>query len=159
MTSTPHRPQATASAAGNPASLTSTSLRSATKAPESSTSAPLTVPLYRLAHSRAGDKGNRSNLSLIAYDPAHYDLLVEQVTADAVARWFGYRQPTHVERYLLPTLCAMNFVLDDVLDGGVNGSLNLDAHGKGLSFWLLDMPVTPPPGFDATGDGHHRTGH
>ncbi|GGX34341.1 hypothetical protein GCM10007242_46490 [Pigmentiphaga litoralis] len=112
-----------------------------------------TVPLYRLAHSRAGDKGNRSNLSLIAYDPAHYDLLVEQVTADAVARWFGYRQPAHVERYLLPTLCAMNFVLDDVLDGGVNGSLNLDAHGKGLSFWLLDMPVTPPPGFDANGDG------
>ena len=133
-------------AATTPASLTSTTSNA-------ETSAAGTVPLYRLAHSRAGDKGNRSNLSLIAHDPAYYDHLVEQVTADAVARWFDYRQPTHVERYLLPTLCAMNFVLDEVLDGGVNGSLNLDAHGKGLSFWLLDMPVTPPPGFDANGDG------
>lgn len=128
-------------------------LSSATNDVASSISGKATVPLYRLAHSRAGDKGNRSNLSLIAYDPAHYDLLVEQVTADAVARWFGYRQPSHVERYLLPTLCAMNFVLDDVLDGGVNGSLNLDAHGKGLSFWLLDLPVILPSGFDARGDG------
>lgn len=145
----------TTSAATSSASLTAATLTAATltSTTNSAASTSLTVPLYRLAHSRAGDKGNRSNLSLIAHDPDYYDHLVEHITADAVARWFGYRQPAHVERYLLPTLCAMNFVLDEVLDGGVNGSLNLDAHGKGLSFWLLDMPVAPPPGFDANGDG------
>jgi hypothetical protein len=111
-----------------------------------------TVPLYRLAHGRAGDKGNRSNLSVIAYRPQDYELLVAQVTEEAVRLWFSWRHPTRVERHLLPNLHAMNFVLDDVLDGGVNGSLNLDTHGKALSFRLLDMPVTPPPDLPAASD-------
>ena len=110
------------------------------------------IPLYRLAHGRAGDKGNRSNLSVIAYRPQDYELLVAQVTEDAVRSWFGHRHPSRVERHLLPNLHAMNFVLDDVLDGGVNGSLNLDAHGKALSFWLLDMPITLPPDVPEAGD-------
>jgi hypothetical protein len=99
------------------------------------------IPLYDLAHARTGDKGNRINISLIAYRAEDFPLLVEQVTAEAVARHFAHRNPTSVQRYVLPALGAMNFVLDDVLDGGVNDSLNLDAHGKSLSFHLLAMTV------------------
>jgi len=104
----------------------------------------LTVPLYRLAHGRTGDKGNRSNISVIAWHPALWDVLVEQVTEAAVARQFALRRPRQVTRYLLPRLQAMNLVLDDVLDGGVNDALNLDSHGKALSYLLLDMPVRVP---------------
>ena len=104
----------------------------------------LTVPLWRAAHGRTGDKGNRSNISVIAWHPQLYPLLVDQITADVVARQFAHRQPTRVARYLLPRLHAMNFVLDDVLDGGVNDALNLDGHGKALSFLLLDLPLVLP---------------
>ncbi|MFF7056273.1 hypothetical protein ACFY89_06310 [Achromobacter spanius] len=102
---------------------------------------PQAVPLYRLAHSRSGDKGNISNLSLIAWDPECYEVLAAQVTEARVADWFAYRYPARVTRYLLPTLHAMNFVLEGVLDGGVNDALNLDTHGKSLSFRLLDLTV------------------
>jgi hypothetical protein len=101
-----------------------------------------TVPLHALAHARTGDKGNRSSISVIAYDPADWSLLVAQVTEARVAALFAARRPTRVQRYLLPRLHAMNFVLDDVLDGGVNGSLNLDTHGKALSSFLLTLPIT-----------------
>jgi hypothetical protein len=104
------------------------------------------VPLREIAHARTGDKGNRTNIGLFAYDARQYELLVEQVTVARVAAHFAYRQPTSVVRYLLPKLAAMNFVLDDVLDGGVNDSLNLDLHGKALSFHLLSMPVKVPAG-------------
>jgi hypothetical protein len=103
-----------------------------------------TVPLYRAAHGRTGDKGDRSNISVIAWHPLLWPLLVEQVTEAAVARQFAHRRPTRVRRHLLPTLHAMNFVLDGVLDGGVNDSLNLDSHGKALSFLLLDLPIQVP---------------
>ena len=102
------------------------------------------VPLYRLAHGRTGDKGDRSNISVIAYDPALYDTLVAQVTEARVAALFAHRRPRAVKRYLIPSLGAMNFVLDGVLDGGVNGSLNLDTHGKSLAFLLLELPVSVP---------------
>jgi hypothetical protein len=102
------------------------------------------VPLHTLAHGRTGDKGNRSNISVIAFDPAHWDLLVAQVTEARVAQLFAHRRPGAVRRYLLPKLQAMNFVLDDVLDGGVNGALNLDAHGKTLSSLLLTLRVEVP---------------
>ena len=104
----------------------------------------LTVPLHRAAHGRTGDKGNRSNISVIAWDARLWDLLVAQVTEDAVARQFAFRRPSCVRRHLLPNLHAMNFVLDDVLDGGVNDSLNLDSHGKALSYLLLDLPIEVP---------------
>ena len=104
----------------------------------------VTVPLYRAAHGRTGDKGNRSNISVIAWHPALYAAIAEQITEAAVARQFAHRRPARVARYLLPKLHAMNFVLDDVLDGGVNDSLNLDSHGKALSFLLLDLPLTLP---------------
>jgi hypothetical protein len=100
-----------------------------------------TKTLYELAHARTGDKGNKVNISLIAYRAQDYDLLVEHVTPERVAAHFAHRQPSLVTRYLLPNLGAMNFVLEDVLDGGVNDSLNLDMHGKGLSFHLLTLSV------------------
>jgi hypothetical protein len=104
----------------------------------------VTVALHRAAHGRTGDKGNRSNISVIAWHPALWDLLVAQVTEAAVAAQFAHRRPSRVVRHLLPNLHAMNFVLDDVLDGGVNDSLNLDSHGKALSYLLLDMAVEVP---------------
>jgi len=103
-----------------------------------------TVELRLAAHGRTGDKGNRSNISVIAWDPALYPLLVDQLTEEAVARRFASRRPTRVTRHLLPNLHAMNFVLDDVLDGGVNDALNLDSHGKALSFVVLAMPLEVP---------------
>lgn len=99
------------------------------------------VLLHKLAHARTGDKGNRSSISLVAHDPAHWPVLVAQVTEERVAQLFAYRRPTAVRRYLLPKLHAMNFVIDDVLDGGVNGSLNLDSHGKTLSGLLLSLTI------------------
>ena len=104
------------------------------------------VMLREIAHARTGDKGNRTNIGLFAYEPEHYALLVAQVTPERVAEHFAYRKPTQVLRYLLPTIEGMNLVLDDVLDGGVNDSLNLDMHGKGLSFHLLTMTVRVPAG-------------
>ena len=103
-----------------------------------------TVPLYRAAHGRTGDKGNRSNISVIAWHPALWPLLVEQVTEARVAAQFVHRRPTKVTRHLLPNLQAMNFVLDEVLDGGVNDALNLDSHGKALAFLLLDLEIAVP---------------
>ena len=102
------------------------------------------VPLWRAAHGRTGDKGNRSNISVIAWHPALYPLIVSQIDEGVVARCFAHRRPTHVTRHLLPRLHAMNVVLDDVLDGGVNGALNLDGHGKALSFLLLELPLRVP---------------
>jgi hypothetical protein len=99
------------------------------------------VPLYKLAHARTGDKGSRSNISVIAYQRKDYEALQKVLTADKVKAHFGFRNPSSVTRYELPKLMAFNFVMDDLLDGGVNLSLNLDSHGKGLSYWLLSMEV------------------
>ena len=102
------------------------------------------VPLYRLAHGRTGDKGNRSNISVIAWHPDFWGLICEQVSEDAVRALFADRRPSQVKRHLLPQLQAMNLVLDDVLDGGVNDALNLDSHGKTLCYRVLQMPIRIP---------------
>jgi hypothetical protein len=99
------------------------------------------VPLYQVTHARSGDKGNRLNIALICRHPAFYAAVAEQVTAERVREIFASRRPTRVVRYDLPKLFAFNFVLDDVLEGGVNASLGLDGHGKALSFLLLAAPV------------------
>ena len=103
-----------------------------------------TVRLYELAHARTGDKGNRSNISVIAYRMEDFALLRREVTEERVAAHFAYREPSRVTRYVLPRIGAMNFVLDEVLDGGVNDALNLDMHGKSLSFHLLTLAITVP---------------
>lgn len=102
------------------------------------------VPLHTIAHGRTGDKGNWSNISVIAYQPQFFPILVEQVTVERVTALFHARHPTTVRRYVLPKLGALNFVLEDVLDGGVNEALNLDSHGKTLAFFLLELVVTVP---------------
>jgi hypothetical protein len=112
--------------------------------PHSKTS---TIALHSVAHARSGDKGNRANIALFAYRERDYQLLVDQVTQERVSALFSERQPAGVKRYLLPNLQAMNFVIDEVLDGGVNSSLNLDLHGKALSSFLLTLQIEVPTGF------------
>jgi hypothetical protein len=102
------------------------------------------VPLHRLAHGRAGDKGDTLNVSVIAYRPELFPLLLEQVTEDRVAELFRHRAPAAVRRFVLPKLHAMNFVLEGVLDGGVNEALGLDTHGKTHAFLLLGVEVEVP---------------
>jgi hypothetical protein len=103
------------------------------------------VPLHAVAHARAGDKGNRSNVSVVPYLPDAFQHLVEQVTEERVLAVFAHKGATRVTRYVLPKLPAMNFVIDDALEGGVNGSLCLDGHGKALSFLVLgDISVRVP---------------
>jgi hypothetical protein len=105
------------------------------------------IPLHSLAHARSGDKGNDGNISLFAYRAEHYPLLREQVTPERVAELFAERKPTAVRRYELPMLHGFNFVLENVLEGGVNESLNLDMHGKSLSFLLLSLEIQLPEEF------------
>ena len=102
------------------------------------------VPLHCVAHGRAGDKGNRLNVSLMPYDKEAYAVLGEQLTEARVLAAYAHRGATRVRRYDLPLLPAYNFVIEDVLEGGVNGSLNLDGHGKSNSFLLLAIPVRVP---------------
>jgi hypothetical protein len=110
------------------------------------------IPIRLLAHGRAGDKGNRLNISVIAFDPQHFDHLKTHVTEDLCRRAFTFSPPSGITRYVLPKISAMNFVLEDVLDGGVNVNLRLDRHGKTLSYALLDMPIPAPPGWDDQDD-------
>ena len=102
------------------------------------------VPLHRLAHGRAGDKGDTLNVSVIAYRPEFFPLLLGQVTEGRVAEVFRDRAPAAVRRYVLHGLHALNFVLEGVLGGGVNEALGLDTHGKTLAFLLLGMEVDVP---------------
>jgi hypothetical protein len=97
--------------------------------------------LHELAHCRAGDKGDMSILSLIAYRAEDYPLLAERVTVDAVRRHLQGIVLGEIRRYELPGLWALQFVCDRSLSGGVTTSLALDAHGKSLSYALLEMSV------------------
>lgn len=98
------------------------------------------MKLHDLAHGRTGDKGDTSNISVIAYRAQDFDRLLSAVTTARVAAHLG--QPAEaVTRYVLPQLGAMNFVIRGALAGGVTRSLALDAHGKCLSSVLLDMPL------------------
>ena len=104
------------------------------------------MKLREIAHSRTGDKGNISNISVIAYDAKDYPLLLAQVTADRVQAHISGIVAGEVVRYELPNLAALNFVMDQALGGGVTRSLALDAHGKSLSSALLDLDIAPAQG-------------
>jgi hypothetical protein len=99
------------------------------------------MKLWEIAHSRTGDKGNISNISLIAYDIKDYPLLAEKVTAEAVKKHYKDIVKGKVVRYELPQLGAMNFVMYEALGGGVTRTLAQDMHGKSLSSYLLDMDI------------------
>jgi hypothetical protein len=99
------------------------------------------MKLRDLAHARAGDKGDISNISVIAFDAADFGWLVEQLTAARVAAHFAGLVTGRVERHELPQLGALNFVLHGALGGGVTRSLSLDAHGKSLSSSLLELEL------------------
>ena len=97
--------------------------------------------LYDLAHARAGDKGNTTILSLIAYRAEDFLLLRDRVTPDAVKRHFDGIIKGTVTRHELPNLGALQFVGENALGGGVTTSLAVDAHGKSLSSALLEMEI------------------
>jgi hypothetical protein len=101
------------------------------------------LQLRYLAHARSGDKGNTANVGLIALDQANYDLLVREVTVARVARHFK-GMVSAVERFELPNLGALNFLLHDALDGGGTLSLKTDAQGKVYSTALLRMEIPVP---------------
>lgn len=99
------------------------------------------MKLRELAHSRTGDKGDISNISLIAYEPEHFLLLEKHVTPERVKAHFAGVIHGEVVRYSLPALGALNFVMGRALGGGVTRSLALDAHGKCLSSALLALDI------------------
>ena len=99
------------------------------------------MKLYELAHSRTGDKGNISVISLIPYRAQDYALLKEKVTAQRVKEHFSSLVRGEVTRYKLPELPAFNFVLEGALYGGVTRSLRVDMHGKTLGYALLEMEI------------------
>ena len=102
------------------------------------------IQLVDLAHARSGDKGDTANVGLIAYRPEDYDLLVSEVTAERVARHFGDALTGGVDRFELPNLYALNFLLHGALDGGGTVSLMTDAQGKVFSTALLRMEIDVP---------------
>jgi hypothetical protein len=99
------------------------------------------MKVYELAHARAGDKGNTSNISVIAYDDAGWALLRHQLTPERVMEAFAHVAGGPVRRYELPLLRGLNFVIEQALGGGVTRSLAQDAHGKGRSFLMLDIDL------------------
>ena len=99
------------------------------------------MKLREIAHSRTGDKGNTSNISVIAFDPAKYPLLEKYVTSERVKEFFSEIVGGDVVRYTLPNVGALNFVMYKELGGGVTRTLAIDIHGKSLSSAILEMDI------------------
>ncbi len=101
----------------------------------------MSVLVYDLAHARAGDKGNASNISVVAYDEAGWEILCDKLTPERVLTAYRHLTPGPVRRYELPRLRALNFVIENVLGGGVTRSLAIDPHGKSLSALILTIEL------------------
>lgn len=99
------------------------------------------IPLATIAHARSGDKGDLVNIGVIAWKPEDYPLLVRALTAKSVKEFFGSRVLGEVERYELPNVHALNFVLRGALGGGGTVSLRLDAQGKTFGAAILRMEI------------------
>lgn len=99
------------------------------------------IKLYNIAHSRAGDKGNISTLSLIPYNESDYEMLCEKVTIEKVKQHFSGIIAGEIIRYEMPNISSLLFVCHEALAGGVTTSLRIDTHGKALSYKLLDMEI------------------
>jgi hypothetical protein len=102
------------------------------------------IPLSRIAHTRSGDKGDTCNVGVIAYDERDYPVLVREVTAERVKRYFGELVQGEVERFELPNLGALNFLLHRSLGGGGTVSLRTDAQGKTYGAALLGLEIDVP---------------
>jgi hypothetical protein len=98
-----------------------------------------------IAHARAGDKGNTSNVNVWVYDPDDYELLKRTLTPQRIKREFPQLVRGEVTRYELPHLHGLNLVLQEALEGGVNASLNLDSHGKSWSYLILGLTLDDEP--------------
>jgi len=108
------------------------------------------VLIRDVAYARAGDKGNTSNVVVVAYDEGNYDWLLQHLTVDAVTEVFGQVVQGAITRYEMPGIKAVNFVMQRALEGGVSRSLNLDAHGKSRANLMLGVRVdapAPPKGY------------
>ncbi len=101
----------------------------------------MTVPLGRIAHCRSGDKGDTANIGVIAWNERRYPVLLREVTAARVKELFGERVKGPVERFELPNLAALNFVLHQALDGGGTVSLRIDAQAKTFGAALLRLEI------------------
>lgn len=99
------------------------------------------MKLREIAHSRSGDKGNTANISIIVFRQGDYALLKRAVTVDVIRDRFAGLVTGEIERYEVPSIGALNFVLHGALGGGVTRSLALDAHGKCLSSAVLDIEI------------------
>jgi len=97
-----------------------------------------------IAHARAGDKGDTSNVNVWVYDSADFELLKATLTPERVKRELGALVRGDVRRYVIEHLHGLNFVMQHALEGGVNSSLNLDSHGKSWSYLILQMSLRPP---------------
>jgi hypothetical protein len=106
----------------------------------------MTVPLSRLAHTRSGDKGDTCNIGVIAWEERYYPILLREVTAERVKAHFGALVEGPVERYELPNLGALNFLLHRALGGGGTVSLRTDAQGKTFGAALLSLKIEVGPG-------------
>jgi hypothetical protein len=99
------------------------------------------IPLSRIAHGRSGDKGDTSNIGIIAYNERHYPILFREVTPERVKKHFGSMVKGEVNRYELPNLGALNFLLHEALGGGGTLTFRIDAQGKTMSTALLRMEI------------------
>jgi hypothetical protein len=99
------------------------------------------VPLGTIAHTRSGDKGDTSNIGVIAFKPEHYAAILREVTPARVKAFFGDRVKGEIERFELPNLGAMNLLLHEALGGGGTVSLRVDAQGKTFGAALLGMEI------------------
>jgi hypothetical protein len=108
------------------------------------------IRLIEIAHGRSGDKGDTANIGLIAREPRFYPILVREVTSERVQAHFRGLCKGKVERYELPNLGALNFLLHESLGGGGTLSLRADAQGKTLSAALLRMEIEAPDELGST---------
>ena len=113
------------------------------------------IPLYAMAHARSGDKGDGSNVGVIAYDSEGFALLVEQLTSERVKEHFGNIVLGEVERFELPNLMALNFLLHDSLGGSGSASIKTDAQGKTHAMALLRIEIEVPSDYSPPSPGSH----